>query len=194
MVKKWIIYSTCLLSIGILTACSPKSENVDVSEELNSLRKEVTTTVITNTTTADSSTTSDAPVNPTTSVPTTSSVFPEELIGNWRGNDANDVMVTMEFFADGHISTQVGTNPSFYTTNINSIEEVGPSTYRYHFAAGEKPYAVVPTFQLGGAGVKYDYGFRLEGGTLTLLVWNVPTTEDFDYSQPIRTQLNLYKE
>ncbi len=192
--KKWMIGSVLLLSIGMLSACSSKKENIDVSEELKSLRKEVTTTVVTSATTVDIPTTSVTSVTSTTSVPTTSSVFPEELIGTWRGNDANAVMVMMEFSTDGHISTQVGANQSVYSTNINSIEEVGASTYRYHFAAGEEPYAVVPTFQLGGAGVKYDYGFRLEGGMLTLLVWNVPVADDFDYSQPIRTQLNLYKE
>lgn len=47
----------------------------------------------------------------------------------------------MEFSADG----QVIANSSL-TTKINSVEEVGPSTYKYHFAAGEEPYVVVPTF------------------------------------------------
>lgn len=95
----------------------------------------------------------------------------------------------MEFFADGQVIAR-----SSLTTKINSVEEVGPSTYRYHFAAGEEPYAVVPTFQLGGVGVKYDYGFRLEGGTLTVLVWSVLASEEFDYANPLGMQLTLYKE
>lgn len=71
--KKWIILGIILLSSGWLTACSSKAENVDVSDELQALRKEVTTTVVTGSTTIDNSTTSVTSVSSTTSAPTMSS-------------------------------------------------------------------------------------------------------------------------
>lgn len=42
--KKWMMYGTILLSIGMLVACSSKKENVDVTDELKALRKSVSTT------------------------------------------------------------------------------------------------------------------------------------------------------
>lgn len=197
--KKWIILGIILLSSGWLTACSSKAENVDVSDELQALRKEVTTTVVTGSTTIDSSTTSVTSVSSTTSAPTMSSpshsVFPEGLLGTWRAAESDFGEVIMEFSADGQVLTQVETNHALISTRINSVEEVGPYTYRYHFAVGEQPFAVIPSFQLGGVGVKYDYGFKLENSTLTLLVWSVQMVEDFDYSNPLRMQqLTLYKE
>ena len=42
--KKWMMYGTILLSVGMLVACSSKKENVDVTDELKALRKSVFTT------------------------------------------------------------------------------------------------------------------------------------------------------
>ena len=120
-------------------------------------------------------------------------VFPEEMLGSWQGISSDFGKVNVEVFQDGRVISDIERSSSRETILVESIEEVGFNTYRHKLSSPNGNRPLVSVFQLGGAGIKYDFGFKLEDETLTILIWSVALNDDFDYTNPLEMNLPNFK-
>lgn len=108
------------------------------------------------------------------------SLFPEAMLGTWKVDDKNDTSFT--FDADGTVTQTTKNNKK--QTKITAIEDKGNNVY--HFVYGDDAdTSVFVVSGLGGVGVKYTFGIKVDGNKLTLVVWQANKDADFDYSKPM---------
>ena len=56
----------------------------------------------------------------------------------------------------------------------------------YHYLYGDDADTSVFTVSgLGGVGIKYTFGIKVDGNKLTLVVWQANKDADFDYRKPM---------
>ena len=113
------------------------------------------------------------------------------MLGSWQGISSDFGKVNVEVFQDGRVISDIERSSSRETILVESIEEVGFNTYRHKLSSPNGNRPLVSVFQLGGAGIKYDFGFKLEDETLTILIWSVALNDDFDYTNPLEMNLIL---
>ncbi|MGT2911501.1 hypothetical protein ACVR1I_07300 [Streptococcus cameli] len=188
--KKVVAYVLVSLVCFVLVACG--SKNLD---DIGYSRKESRQTSTSSTESDNQSeetvppSSSSAPATFSEETPTSTSedegIFPPKLLGTWRGYSDNIGYVTMVFSENGIVETFMEANRFQSTAQVQGLEEVIPNTYRYLLQDTSQIYALIPGYQLGGKGIKYEYGLLLEGDQLKVLVWSVPVEEEFDYASPI---------
>ena len=116
------------------------------------------------------------------------SVFPEKLLGSWSGKH-DGALVSMSFKADGSVSTTIDyiddkLTDTTHTAKVTKLEEKNNGLYRYLYDDGTDVSAFV-TGGIGGVGVKYAYGVKINGDTITPVIWQTGTNQEFDYSHPL---------
>lgn len=109
------------------------------------------------------------------------SVFPEKILGTWKTDDNDGVTFTFE--ADG-IITQTSKFNKTKTAKVTKLEEEGDNLYRYVYDDGTDTTAFI-TGGIGGIGVKYAFGIKIDGSNLKLVLWQTGTNDEFDYSKPL---------
>lgn len=109
------------------------------------------------------------------------SVFPEKILGTWKADDEDDM--TFKFEADGTITKTMKDN-EVKTAKVTKLEEEGDNIYRYVYDDGTNTSAFI-TSGIGGIGVKYAFGIKIDGSHLKLVLWQTGTNDDFDYSKPL---------
>lgn len=109
------------------------------------------------------------------------SVFPEKILGTWKTDDKDGVTFTFE--ADGTV-TQTSKSNKTKTAKVTKLEEEGDNLYRYVYDDGTDTTAFI-TGGIGGIGVKYAFGIKIDGSNLKLVLWQTGTNDDFDYSKPL---------
>ncbi|MEW4354681.1 hypothetical protein AB1I63_07320 [Streptococcus pneumoniae] len=113
------------------------------------------------------------------------------LEGTWTGQ-VSQFSIKMTISPDGQVTSDVDGRSS--SSHFEGVEAVGKNTYRYLISPESTPFALIPGYNgLGGIGVKYDYGFKLEGNQLIILVWQAPADGDFDYTNPLSPSVTLMK-
>ena len=70
------------------------------------------------------------------------------------------------------------------TAKVTKLEEEGDNLYRYVYDDGTDTTAFI-TGGIGGIGVKYAFGIKIDGSNLKLVLWQTGTNDDFDYSKPL---------
>ncbi|GGE24661.1 hypothetical protein [Streptococcus himalayensis] len=124
-------------------------------------------------------------------------ILPEELsnlAGTWTGQvsrASETASIKMTISPDGQVTSDVNGYSS--SSRFEGVEEVGPNTYRYVTSPGSYSSALTPSLGVGGVGVKYDYGFKLEGNQLTILIWEARSDVAFDYTKPMSSSVVLTK-
>ncbi len=109
------------------------------------------------------------------------SIFPEKILGTWKTDDKDGVTFTFE--ADGTV-TQTSKSNKTKTAKVTKLEEEGDNLYRYVYDDGTDTTAFI-TGGIGGIGVKYAFGIKIDGSNLKLVLWQTGTNDDFDYSKPL---------
>ena len=109
------------------------------------------------------------------------SVFPEKILGTWKVDDKDDII--FKFEADGMITKTTKDN-EVKTAKVTKLEEEGDNIYRYVYNDGTDTSAFI-TSGIGGIGVKYAFGIKIDGSHLKLVLWQTGTNDDFDYSKPL---------
>ena len=109
------------------------------------------------------------------------SIFPENILGHWKTDDKEGVTFTFE--ADGTV-TQTTKDNGVKTAKITGLEEKGNNLYHYVYDSGTDTSAFI-TSGIGGIGVKYTFGIKIDGSHLKLVLWQAGTNNDFDYSKPL---------
>ncbi len=109
------------------------------------------------------------------------SIFPEKILGTWKTDDKDGVTFTFE--ADGTV-TQTSKSNKTKTAKVTKLEEEGDNLYRYVYDDGTDTTAFI-TSGIGGVGVKYAFGIKIDGSNLKLVLWQTGTNDDFDYSKPL---------
>lgn len=117
------------------------------------------------------------------------SVFPESILGTWTGQ-ANGLSIHMSLASDGTITTKVedqkgNRSKETRTAKISKVEDKGNGFYLYTPDPGSDISALAPEGGLGGANVKYAYGFKISGKTASPVVWQAALTHEFDYTKPL---------
>lgn len=108
------------------------------------------------------------------------SLFPEAMLGTWKVDDKSDTSFTFE--ADGTITQTTKNNKK--QTKVTGIEDKGNNVYHYLYG-DDADTSVFTVSGLGGVGVKYTFGIKVDGNKLTLVVWQANKDADFDYSKPM---------
>ncbi|MCU9533723.1 hypothetical protein [Streptococcus sp. CSL10205-OR2] len=109
---------------------------------------------------------------------TTTSVFPEALLGQWEINDPFlNYIVT--FNPDGTVTREF--DGKVYTTKIDKLISLGNQLYRYEIASGTDTTALHYS-GYGGHYVKYDIGILIDGDAIYPQVWSVRADKEFDYA------------
>jgi hypothetical protein len=108
------------------------------------------------------------------------SVLPEAMLGTWKVDDKSDTSFT--FDADGTITQSTKNNKR--QTKVTGVEDKGNNIYHYVYGDGTDTSAFVVS-GLGGVGVKYTFGIKIDGDKLRLVVWQANKDDDFDYSKPM---------
>ncbi|WP_447454101.1 zinc ribbon domain-containing protein [Streptococcus fryi] len=117
------------------------------------------------------------------------SVFPEGVVGEWEGRSKIDKSrVTIRLSEDGTILKTVvyddRNKPSVsYSAKVEEVKEVSSGVYLYTGLTGDKEALLIES-GLGGTDVTYDFGFRLNGNTLTPIVWQTALGGDVESQQP----------
>ena len=108
------------------------------------------------------------------------SVLPEAMLGTWKVDDKSDTSFT--FDADGTITQSTKNNKR--QTKVTGVEDKGNNIYHYVYGDDTDTSAFVVS-GLGGVGVKYTFGIKIDGDKLRLVVWQANKDDDFDYSKPM---------
>lgn len=138
---------------------------------------------------------SDEKRNQETKASSSQGIFPKELIGTWEHREEKGFDYVMTFSEDGTVTKETsyqGDDKTYVETgHVYRIESVGDNVYRY---ADADDFSKVTPGQFGGANVKYDSGFKLDGsGKMTSVVWSVPADQEFDYSKMSGLNLEFTK-
>lgn len=96
----------------------------------------------------------------------------------------------MSLASDGTITTKVedqkgNRSKETRTAKISKVEDKGNGFYLYTPDPGSDISALAPEGGLGGANVKYAYGFKISGKTASPVVWQAALTHEFDYTKPL---------
>lgn len=116
-------------------------------------------------------------------------IFPDALLGTWTLEN-NDRTVSMTFDKDGTVTKKVDNKDSKQadtttTAKVTKVEEKATSLYLFQYQDGADTSTFVPNGGIGGAGVKYAFGIKLDGDKATSVVWQASTNADYDYSKPL---------
>ncbi|MGT2666340.1 SH3 domain-containing protein [Streptococcus rifensis] len=110
--------------------------------------------------------------------------LPPGLVGTWRGTTPNGTAkVTYE--ADGTITIEE--NGEVRKGMLSSYEEVEPGLYR---VTSDLAQYDMPTFNLGGSGMRWENGLRLSGNQLTYAFWSGPLNTSFNPATDKLTELS----
>ncbi|MBJ8325307.1 hypothetical protein [Streptococcus pacificus] len=111
-------------------------------------------------------------------VSTSTSVFPEALLGQWKINDPF-LNYIITFNSDGTVTREL--DGKVYTTKIDKLVSLGNQLYRYEIASGTDTTALHYS-GYGGHYVKYDIGILIDGDVIYPQVWSVSADKEFDYA------------
>ncbi|MGT2946135.1 zinc ribbon domain-containing protein [Streptococcus chenjunshii] len=100
--------------------------------------------------------------------------LPDGLLGSWEAKQS-DKTISITFAEDGTVTKTIDYKDSnkedkTVTAVIESVETAGDNTYRYTYESGSDPSAFVAADTVEDAD-KYQYGVKLNGSKLTLLIW-----------------------
>lgn len=116
------------------------------------------------------------------------SLLPEGLVGTWSGTK-DDITYTLTFAEDGTVTRKKDykdpkKKDETTTAKISKSEEKSEGDYRLSFSSGNGEIMVVGG-GIGGMNIKYDYGVRVEGDSITSIIWQTGSNQEFDYSKPL---------
>ncbi|MDQ0222806.1 SH3 domain-containing protein [Streptococcus moroccensis] len=100
--------------------------------------------------------------------------LPPGLVGTWQGTTPNGA-ATATYDANGNITIEESGRTK--TGTITSYEEVEPGLYRV--TSDLRTYEL-PTFNLGGSGMRWEMGFRISGNQMHYVHWTGPMNTTFD--------------
>ena len=113
--------------------------------------------------------------------PSYDGVFPSQMVGTWQGSMSGSA-TTITFYGNGDLRIKIkggDGSSSEMSGTVYSVAPVDDTTYRIVDYTG----TVLPA-QLGGVGVKYDFGYKLnpDGRTLYPILWQYGMNEKPNYS------------
>ncbi|MGT2958335.1 hypothetical protein A9Q68_07585 [Streptococcus bovimastitidis] len=116
------------------------------------------------------------------------SLLPEGLVGTWSGTK-DDITYTLTFAEDGTVTRKKDykdpkKKDEMTTAKISKSEEKSEGDYRLNFSSGNGEIMVIGG-GIGGMNIKYDYGVRVEGNSITPIIWQTGSNQEFDYSKPL---------
>lgn len=116
------------------------------------------------------------------------SLLPEGLVGTWSGTK-DDITYTLTFAEDGTVTRKKDykdpkKKDEMTTAKISKSEEKSEGDYRLNFSSGNGEIMVIGG-GIGGMNIKYDYGVRVEGDSITPIIWQTGSNQEFDYSKPL---------
>lgn len=117
------------------------------------------------------------------------SVFPDALLGTWMLEN-QDRTISMTFDKDGTVTKKVDYKDSKQTdttstAKVRQVEEKEAGLYLFQYQDGTDTSTFVPNGGIGGSGVKYAFGVKLDGDKVTSVVWQAAINADYDYSKPL---------
>ena len=115
-------------------------------------------------------------------------IFPDGLLGTWVVKKDNYTL-TMIFSKDGTITKKIdykddATKDTTNTAKVTALEEKSSGLYHYVYADGTDTSTFIGLGGIGGVGIKYTYGIKVNGSTITLVIWQASTNAEFDYNNP----------
>lgn len=123
--------------------------------------------------------------------------FPDQVIGSWKLT-LDDRTVTMTFAKDGTVTKKVDfkddkQEDKTTTAKVTKLTQKADNLYLYAYEDSSDVSTFIPDGGIGGAGVKYAYGLKIDGDKIKPVVWQANITDDFDYTKPLEGK-SLTKE
>lgn len=109
--------------------------------------------------------------------------IPKNLIGTWSGVDNGGNEILMTFSSNGNLKTVHNGIES--TAKISRIKTVAPNSFEYILVDSYGMVATSPGTNIGGVGIKYTTGYKIEGEHLQPLIWEASVNEEFNYFEPL---------
>lgn len=115
--------------------------------------------------------------------------IPAALVGTWTVQPDPDWLVTITILADGTV-TRVDKSSGYVhyaqpqTAYFNGVYDRGNGYYELVGNNGYNQAIMIPG-GIGGANIKYSFGFQLQGTSLVPVLWQTGTNSEFDYSYPL---------
>ncbi|CAM4215268.1 hypothetical protein AT575_05465 [Streptococcus penaeicida] len=115
--------------------------------------------------------------------------IPAALVGTWTVQPDTDWLVTITISADGTV-TRVDKSSGYVryaqaqTAYFNGVYDRGNGYYELVGNNGYNQAIMIPG-GIGGANIKYTFGFQLQGTSLLPVLWQTGINSEFDYSYPL---------
>lgn len=115
--------------------------------------------------------------------------MPTASIGTWTVQVYPDWLITITISADGTV-TRVDKSSGYdyyaqpQSAYFNGVYDRGNGYYELVGDNGYKQAIMIPG-GIGGANIKYTFGFHLEGTSLVPVLWQTGEHSEFDFSSPL---------
>lgn len=115
--------------------------------------------------------------------------IPAALVGTWSVQPDPDWLVTITISADGTV-TRVDKSSGYVhyaqpqSAYFNGVYDRGNGYYELVGNNGYNQAIMIPG-GIGGANIKYTFGFQLQGTSLVPVLWQTGNNSEFDYSYPL---------
>lgn len=115
--------------------------------------------------------------------------IPAALVGTWTIQTDPDWLVTITISADGSV-TRVDKSSGYVhyaqpqTAYFSGVYDRGNGYYELVGNNGYNQAIMIPG-GIGGANIKYSFGFQLQGTSLLPVLWQTGINSEFNYSYPL---------
>ncbi|MBY5031868.1 hypothetical protein ACJBVY_02070 [Streptococcus suis] len=131
-------------------------------------------------------------------VQTSSSVFPETVLGTWYGYDLynNIAVYSRTFHSSGLVEEQLPSG-KLEASTVSNLIEVGENLYRYELKSQDS--SGVFQGNIGGVGIKYEYGVYInsDGSYIEPVLFSTEEGKEFDYPNdivPSERSMRMYRD